>query len=132
MDTGERRMMPSIHGITTDELIAINGWPEGAAHVFMAGEIVRIPPGSKVPDSGEDTGEDTAGEGSASEPDDTEPVGVACTYTIVAGDAPGRVADDHGVSFDELQAANPTMDFRTTFVVGDEINIPLNGSCAND
>ena len=53
------------------------------------------------------------------------PAGVACTHTIVAGDTPSQVAGKYGVSLDELPAANPSMRLRrTTFVVGDTINVP--------
>jgi LysM repeat protein len=80
---------------------------------------------------GGDTGVDTGATNppADSTPDTEAPAGVACTYTIVGGDTPSQVASNRGVSLDELQAANPSMDFSTTFVVGDTINIPEPGTC---
>lgn len=126
-----------LHGITPDVLINYNGWTDGLGHFLVVGETVLIPPNSKVPGAapadtgGGDTGVDTGATNPPADttPDTEAPAGIACEYTIVAGDTPSQVAGKRGVSLDELQAANPSMDFSTTFVVGDTINVPEPGTC---
>ena len=130
-----------LHDIDPVTLANYNGWSEGINHPLNVGDQVKIPPNSKVPgtgssdtgggDTGGDTGVDTGATNppADSTPDTEAPAGVACTYTIVSGDTPSQVAGKRGVSLDELQAANPSMDFSTTFVVGDTINIPEPGTC---
>jgi LysM repeat protein len=42
-----------LHGITVDELALYNGWAEGASHVLFAGDVIRIPPGSRTYGAGD-------------------------------------------------------------------------------
>ncbi|WP_420453581.1 LysM peptidoglycan-binding domain-containing protein [Ilumatobacter sp.] len=51
------------------------------------------------------------------------------SYTVASGDFPNSVAQKFGVSFDRLQAANPSVDFLTSFPVGLEITIPAKEDC---
>lgn len=109
------------YGITLDVLVQYNtitGDP--AAYLLVAGETLRIPPNSKVPG----TGSAATGSGSDSVPPETEPAGEPCTYTIEPGDNPSRVAEDYGISFNILQAANPEHNFLEWFKVGETIRIP--------
>ncbi|MDR0845986.1 MAG: LysM domain-containing protein [Lactobacillales bacterium] len=46
------------------------------------------------------------------------------TYTIKSGDSPSAVANSHGCTLAELEAANPGKDFTKTFMVGEVINLP--------
>jgi LysM repeat protein len=119
----------SLHGLTSDELVLYNGWPEGATHVFMPGEIVRIPPGSKVPGAttpDSSSPDDTSDAGSSTE---TTPPGIACEHTVVAGDNQGRVANQYDVTLEELAAANAGNPDWNYFPIGSTIHIPEGGNC---
>ncbi len=119
----------SIHDITMELLVSYNAtvWPEGAAHVFLVGEEVKIPPGAKIPGTATATDSGTAGE-TDTPADGTSVPGVGCQHTIVGGEFPNRVANQYDITVDELIAANPggVMD---TFLVGAVLNIPANGTC---
>lgn len=114
----------SLYEITVDVLINYNGWTDGTDHLLLAGDTILIPPNTPVPGTGA-----AAAEELTTEPSDENDDAPACTHTIVAGENPSKVAAKYGVTFDELQLANPFIDFRTTFVVGDVIKIPANGTC---
>ena len=105
-----------------------NGWDDGLRHALVPGQEMRIPPsdwdpsGPAAPDASDD-----ASEGSA--PDETADAGCAGaeqpeTYTIQAGDTPGRVAVANDVTVAELAAANQGVTGYAGFVVGIEITIP--------
>ncbi len=96
-----------------------NGWDDGLGHALVPGEEVRIPPSDWTPE-----GEGSDDSSAAS--DESTPVSSAgCdTYTIRSGDTPANVAADHGVTIDELNAANENTRFYSGFVVGITINIP--------
>lgn len=81
------------------------------------------PPPPTNPEIGPEPGSSDASDTTA--PDD----GDGCTHKILAGQAPGSVAATYGISFDELQAANPDRDFTEWFLTGAEINIPADGDC---
>ncbi len=114
----------SLYDITVDVLINYNGWTDGTDHLLLAGDTILIPPETPIAGTGAAAAEELTTE--PSDENDDEP---ACTHTIVAGENPSRVAANYGVTFDELQLANPFIDFRTTFTVGDVIKIPANGTC---
>jgi LysM repeat protein len=111
----------SLYDITIDVLINYNGWTDGLEHLLLAGDPILIPPNTPIPPA---TPEDVPGE--VPEPESNEP---ACRHTIVSGDNPTKVARQYGLTYDELQLANPFMDFTTTFILGDTINIPAEGDC---
>lgn len=117
----------SLHGISVETLVSYNQWPEGIDHLFLVGDIVLIPPESKIP--GSDTG--TVGdEGDAtSEPTAEEDPGAGCTHTIVADENPTKVANKYDITYPQLQAANPSMDMTVTFPVGAVLVIPPEGTC---
>lgn len=110
-----------------------NGWSEcGGQKLLLPGDEILIPPNAAVAGSASDEAAadaedsiDTADDGA----DDEAAAGQGCTYTIEAGDTPGGVASDYGITFQQLQAANPSRDFQSWFLVGASINIPPDGSC---
>lgn len=59
-----------------------------------------------------------------------KPAPVASTYTIQSGDLWGRIANKHGLSTQELQAANPQVSDPNKIAVGMVLNIPAKGSKA--
>ena len=114
----------SLYDISVDVLIAYNGWTDGIGHLLLAGDEILIPPETPIPSADGPAAGDPGSTDSADPAD--EP---ACRHIIVAGENPTKVARKYGLTFDELQLANPFMDFRTTFVVGDTLNIPPEGTC---
>lgn len=71
----------------------------------------------------------------SSTPDDEEPdggsesaIGSTSDYVIKSGDNPSAVAQMFGITLDELQDANPSIDVLTTFISGSTIKIPGGGS----
>jgi LysM repeat protein len=120
----------SLHGITNDVLISYNKWTDGLEHFLLPGETVLIPPESKIPGTGTVT--DPAGEStgeSTAEDDGVEDPGEGCTHTIVANENPTKVANKYEITYEQLQAANPSMDMTTTFPVGGVLVIPPEGTC---
>lgn len=120
-----------LYGVANEDICNYNQWTDcvDPPHLLLPGDKIKIPPNASVPGSGgTDTGVDT-GATNPPTPTTEAPASVACTYTIAAGDTPSQVAGKHGISFNELQRANPQMDMSTTFVVGDTINIPEPGTC---
>lgn len=112
--------------ITVDVLISYNGWTDGTSHLLLPGDSIRIPPDTPVLGTGSGS---AATDQSGTQPSDANGDAVACTHTVVAGENPSKVASQYGVTFEELQLANPSIDFLTTFFVGDVIKIPANGTC---
>lgn len=129
----------SIHDITMDVLVAYNAWPDGINHFLVVGEQVKIPPNSLIPGTGTaDTGASggdtsTGGDTGSTDttPDATEApdAEVACEHTVVEGDNPSRLADQYGVSLDELNNVNLDNPAYNRFLIGDKINIPAGGDC---
>jgi LysM repeat protein len=123
-----------IHDIEPEMLANYNSWPEGISHNLLPGDIIKIPPGAKVPG----TGDTETGDGSDATATDTEPdtadtteaaAGVGCQHTVVAGDNPSRLAEQYEVTLDELNAVNADNAAYRRFLIGDLINIPANGTC---
>jgi len=117
----------TLYDITVDVLVNYNGWTDGTDHLLLAGDAVLIPPNSLIPGTG--TGSSGAGDSDATSPGDDGDDGGGCTHTISAGENPTKVANMYDLTYDQLQAANPFMDFSTTFVVGDVLTIPAEGNC---
>ena len=121
--------------VTQDTICSYNDWDScGANHLLLPNDVILIPPGAKVPGSASTataTETETAGSGdSTSTETETETAsGEGCTYTIKAGDNPGTVASKYGITYDQLQAANPNRDFSSWFVATATINIPPEGNC---
>jgi LysM repeat protein len=109
-----------------------NGWSEcGGDKLLLPGDEILIPPNAAVAGASTETADDAEDSIDTDEDgaDEEAAAGEGCTYTIEAGDTPGGVASDYGITFDQLQAANPSRDFQTWFLVGASINIPPEGSC---
>lgn len=113
----------SLYDISVDVLVNYNGWTDGTSHLLLAGDAVLIPPNTVIPGSVSVEDKDF----SAAPADDDE--GSGCTHTIKAGENPTKVARQYDLTYDQLQAANPFMDFTTTFIVGDVLTIPAEGNC---
>ena len=119
-------------GVEMQLICDYNGWAQcGGDKLLLPGDAVLIPPNAaiaavagEVADAVEDS-IDTPADGTTAE----EAVGEGCTYTIEAGDYPGTVASKFGITFEQLQAANPSRDFGTWFLATATINIPPEGSC---
>lgn len=118
------------HGITMDQLVQYNQWPDGINHVLDVGAEIKIPPNAKVPgtgSSGSGTGSTDSGSGSTgsgSVPTETEPPATPCTHTVVADDNPTRVAEQYGISVQVLEQANAGNPAYLSFIPGSSLNIP--------
>lgn len=126
----------SRYDITLDQLIAYNQFANGSNQLILPGDVIKIPPGASNPSAVEeaagsgDTGGDTGASGDTSDDSsDTASDGEGCSHTIAAGEFPNKVARQYGITYEQLQAANPSMDMTTTFVVGDTVKIPPEGDC---
>jgi LysM repeat protein len=119
----------SKHGITPEALVNYNAWTDGINHPLFQGDIVKIPPNSKVPSATPDTQAPSGGGGGGGSSDTTTPAGVGCTHTIVEGDNPTRVAKKYGITVDELAAANAGNPAYQNFLIGSSLSIPANGTC---
>lgn len=121
----------SLYGISADVLASYNSWPEGIQHPIFPGDVVRIPPESKVPaldggtdgaTDGETTG-DTTGETTAG----TTATDGECptTYVIQSGDTTRiKVAEKFGITYQQMDAANANTPGYQNFIVGTPITIP--------
>jgi len=117
----------SLHDITMEQLVNYNEWPEGISHQFFVGDLVKIPPGAKIPGTGGDTAAGDSGDsGGDSTTDDATASGdCPTTYVIKVGDTVrSRIADDFGITFQEMDAANASTPGYQNFISGIEIIIP--------
>ena len=120
----------SKHGITPDALVNYNAWTDGINHPLFQGDVVKIPPNSKVPSATPDTQAPSSGGGGGGTPSQTTtPSGVGCTHVIESGDNPTRVANKYGITVDELAAANAGNPAYQNFLIGSSLSIHANGSC---
>lgn len=123
----------SIHGITMEQLVTYNQWPDGINHMLVPGNEVKIPPGSKVPGSGGGStgggGTATPSGGTTAPSGTTAPQGEGCTHTVVAGDNPTRVAKKYGISVQVLEQANAGNPAWNHFQLGSTLNIPAGADC---
>ena len=114
-------------------LVNYNAWPEGINHPLFLGDVVKIPPELAGPVRHDLTRRRraTAAVTVARRHDDqtTTPAGVGCTHTVVEGDNPTRVANQYGITVDELAAANAGNPAYQNFLIGSQLSIPANGSC---
>jgi LysM repeat protein len=119
------------HGISIEQLVTYNQWPNGQSHLLIAGQEVRIPPNSKVPGTG-GGGSSSASTGttppaSGTTPPATESEG--CTHTIESGDNPTRVANRYDISVQVLEQANAGNPAYQSFLIGSTLNIPAGADC---
>jgi LysM repeat protein len=119
------------YDITLEQLINYNQFPDGAAQLILPGQVIKIPPDALVPGTATptETETDTGGD-TPTETEDTadEPVtGDDCptSYVIKDGDTVrSRVADQFGITFQEMDAANANTPGYQNFIPGTEIVIP--------
>ena len=125
-------------GITADELVAYNEWPEGQLHKFFPGDEIRIPPNSKIPGTADEEDEEDAttddSEADSTDADtdatDAPPVADCDTgdpgeYTIEEGDTSRvKVAEKFNVTVEALDAANANTVGYESFYPGLKIVIP--------
>jgi len=118
----------SLYGVEMQMICSYNQWPDcGGDHLLLPGDAIRIPPDSLIPTDGASTDAPTTGDSAADSGDAA--TGDGCTHTIEADENPTRVANKYDLTYDQLQAANPGIDFTTTFVVGTVLTIPPEGNC---
>jgi LysM repeat protein len=121
------------YGITVEELVDANDWPEGALHPIFPGDEVQIPSFANEQDDDEEPVESVTDE----RPDDglgTMPIpggGPLCpdgsereTYEIVGGDYISRVADKNDLTIEELEAVNAENPAWQVFAPGQELWLP--------
>lgn len=100
-------------GLTPEELADLNGWSDGIAHTILPGDTIRIAPETTAPPS------------SGSVPTSTSTGECPTTYTIQRGDTTRiAVAEQFGITFEEMDAANANTPGYDNFVVGTPITIP--------
>lgn len=123
------------HGITIDAILVFNQFAD-TSQLLLPGEVIGIPAGARVPGTGSGlvpTGDPSADPAPSEVPTGSSVAattsGSGCTYTIQSGDTPGGVASSYGITFDELQAANPDRDFTEWFLITATINIPAGANC---
>jgi LysM repeat protein len=115
-------------GISVDDLVELNDWPEGPLHPIYPGDEVFIPeaadaPATDVvtderPDDGLGTMPDPGGGPLC--PDGTE----RDLYEIVSGDFISRVSEKNDISIAELEAVNVDNPAYESFVPGQELWLP--------
>lgn len=98
--------------IEIEVIATYNGWEEGADHLLLPGETVRIPPNARVP----------VGEGQ----------GGVLIYTVQPGDNATQIARRFAVTLGELAQVNEWTDEQLDDIqAGDEIVIPSSSPVAN-
>lgn len=121
----------SLYEITLEQLVNYNGFPN-ASQLIVPGDVIKIPPQSVVPESGgateaagaSDSGSESASEDTADEAA-TNDGECPTTYVIKAGDTTRiGVAEQFGITFQEMDAANADTPGYANFIVGTEIVIP--------
>jgi LysM repeat protein len=119
--------------VKLDELVAYNDWPEGTDHAINPGDVIKIPPGFTVPDpsatsttatatTSGDTGE--GGDTTTSPPSTVDTTGGG-TYTVVANDYLGGIAEKVNSTVDAIVEANGWPEGAAHVLQpGDKIKIP--------
>ncbi len=123
------------HGITLDQLVEYNQITvDPSKFLIVPGQtVLGIPPGAKVPSvavASADPEVDPATLEGSVDPATVTTLGVGCTYTIVAGDNPSRVASKFGIDLNALQGANADSNVVQTFIVGETLKIPAGADCS--
>jgi LysM repeat protein len=119
----------SLHDITLEQLINFNQFPDGANQLILPGDVIKIPPDALVPGTGTatETETETAGETETEDTGEATETGDGCptTYVIKEGDTVrSRVAEQFGITFQEMDAANANTPGYDSFIPGTEIVIP--------
>ncbi len=115
------------HGITLDQLVEYNQITvDPSEFLIVPGQtVLGIPPGAIVPSAAVAASSDpevdpATAEGSV-DPATATTLGVGCTYIIVAGDNPSKVASKFGIDLNALQGANADSNVVQTFIVGETL-----------
>lgn len=122
----------SLFGVSPEVLANYNTWPDGINHAIFIGDVIRIPPDSQVPDIAGTAGEAggaTGGGDDATGDTATDATGgdgeCPTTYVIQAGDTTRiGVAEQFGITFEQMDAANVNTPGYQNFIVGTPITIP--------
>ncbi len=141
------------YGITVEELVNYNQFPDGAGHLLIPGETIKIPPGAVVPEDENGVTTDPPTDPTDPDPEETDPPAAGTepprseetdppsrttvepdncspgTYTVAEGDYPTLVAQNFDVSLEALTAANEGTDGYDSFYIGLEIVIPAGNDC---
>lgn len=113
-----RTKVADYFGITYQQLDAANVETSNYSS-FYPGLVIKIPAGATIPEGyGETSTETETTDGG---------LGSDCIegeYVLVEGDSPGSVANDFGITTEQLAAANATNPKYAAFVIGTRIIIP--------
>ncbi len=104
-------------GVEAADLAAYNDWPNGIRHTIFPGDVIRIPPGALVPEAEIPT---TTTDPRVGPDGECQPT----TYTVVAGDSPGRIAERFEITVDQLATANSDTPGYSSLLIGTELVIP--------
>lgn len=118
----------ALHDISVEQLINYNQF-DGIDTVIVPGQEIKIPPGASIPGSQPETADAGGESDSADDSGDTDDSASSgecpTTYTIKAGDNTRiGVADQFGITFEQMDAANANTPGYENFVVGTDITIP--------
>lgn len=125
----------SRYGVGLDQLVGYNEFPNGSSQLILPGDVIKIPPGASTPseepavatDSGATTDPGGTVATGDTTPDEPAETGEDCptTYTIMSGDNTRiGVAEQFGITFEQMDAANANTPGYASFVVGTQITIP--------
>jgi LysM repeat protein len=120
----------TLHDITLEQLVNYNEFADGAGQLILPGDVILIPPDSLVPGTGTATETETGGETESEGTAEGTETGDGCptTYVIEEGDTVrSRVAEEFGITFQEMDAANANTPGYLNFIPGTEIVIPCPG-----
>jgi LysM repeat protein len=104
-------------GVEAADLAAYNDWPNGIRHTIFPGDVIRVPPGALVPQEETPT---TTTDPRVSPDGECQPT----TYTVVAGDFPGRIAGRFDITVEQLATANSDTPGYSSLLIGTELIIP--------
>lgn len=104
------------------------------------GDPIKIPAGATLPgtDTSSDASSSSSSSSSSSESssqestgsDSTAPSsGAGCTYTVVAGDNPSKIAKKTGIEVAEFTKANEASGVLENLLIGSKVIIPAPGKC---
>jgi LysM repeat protein len=125
--------------VKIDDIVAYNEWADGTNHPLYPGDVIRIPPGYTVPDESAttttaatetteddgDTGEGDDTDESTTSPPSTVDTSAGGSYTVVANDYLGGIAEKVNSTIDAIVEANGWADGANhPLYPGDVIKIP--------
>jgi LysM repeat protein len=119
----------SRYSVSLDDMVAYNEWPDGANHPLYPGDIIKIPPGYKLPTESTTTtaaaSETSGATDSTAAPSSTIDTSEGGSYEVQAGDYLAGIAIKVGSTIDAIVAANGWADGANhPLYPGDIIKIP--------